>query len=91
MKNSNKEPRMNRYAPRRSFAHVKPIACLTLLVASLAATAPVVAKDTYTIDPVTGTKYKPDDDQMRNLLVTLSSLGGRSSLCLPVKPASSPH
>jgi acetyl esterase len=77
MKNSNKEPRMNRYAPRRSFAHVKPIACLTLLVASLAATAPVVAKDTYTIDPVTGTKYKPDDDQMRNLLVTLSSLGGR--------------
>ncbi len=68
---------MNRSIKRRVFAHAKPIVCLTFLVASLATIAPVVAKDKYSIDPVTGTKYKPDDDQMRDLLVTLAALGGR--------------
>jgi acetyl esterase len=54
----------------------KPLAVFALVMASLGATAPGVAKEKYVIDPVSGTKYKPDD-AMRDLLVTFAALGAK--------------
>jgi acetyl esterase/lipase len=49
----------------------------SLLLAGLAAISPtVVAKEKYTIDPVTGTKYKPDPE-MGELLLAFAALGGK--------------
>jgi acetyl esterase len=49
----------------------------SLMLSGLAAISPtVVAKEKYTIDPVSGTKYKPTDD-MRELLITFAALGGK--------------
>jgi acetyl esterase/lipase len=48
-----------------------------LVLASLAAQAPMaIAAEKYSIDPVSGTKYKPDDD-MRELLTTFAALGAK--------------
>src|ERR1700730_8804626 len=47
----------------------------SLVLSSLAAVSPpAAAKEKYTIDPVTGTKYKPDPE-MKDLLTTLAALG----------------
>src|ERR1700727_136413 len=42
-----------------------------------AVSPPAAAKDKYTIDPVTGTKYKPDPE-MRELLIAWAALGGKA-------------
>jgi acetyl esterase/lipase len=48
-----------------------------LALAGLAAVSPlVVAKEKYAIDPVTGTKYKPDPE-MKELLLAFAALGGK--------------
>jgi acetyl esterase len=48
-----------------------------MVLASLAAQAPAaIAAEKYSINPVSGTKYKPDDD-MRELLITFAALGGK--------------
>ena len=48
-----------------------------MVLASLAARAPgAIAAEKYSIDPVSGTKYKPDDD-MRELLISFAALGGK--------------
>ena len=48
-----------------------------MILASLAVQAPgAVAAEKYSIDPVSGTKYKPSDD-MRDLLITSAALGGK--------------
>ena len=48
-----------------------------IVLASLAAHAPTAsAAEKYSIDPVSGTKYKPDDE-MRELLIAFSALGGK--------------
>src|SRR5882757_9685767 len=48
-----------------------------LALAGLAAVSPlVVAKEKYAIDPVTGTKYKPEPE-MKELLVARAALGGK--------------
>jgi acetyl esterase/lipase len=54
----------------------KPLAVFTLIVASLGTVVPGIAKEKYSIDPVTGTKYKPDD-AMSELLLTFAALGGK--------------
>src|ERR1700734_2372355 len=41
-----------------------------------AVSPPAAAKEKYTIDPVTGTKYKPDPE-MKDLLMALAALGGK--------------
>src|ERR1700704_377332 len=48
------------------------------LVLSVLATVspPAAAKEKYTIDPVTGTKYKPDPE-MKDLLIAWAALGGK--------------
>jgi acetyl esterase len=49
----------------------------SLVLSSLTAVSPpAAAKEKYTIDPVTGTKYKPDPE-MKDLLTTLAALGGQ--------------
>jgi acetyl esterase len=49
----------------------------SLLLSGLAAISPpVVAKEKYTIDPVTGTKYKPEPE-MGELLLAFAALGGK--------------
>jgi acetyl esterase len=49
----------------------------SLVLSGVAAVSPpAVAKEKYTIDPVTGTKYK-SDPEMRELLVTYAALGGK--------------
>jgi hypothetical protein len=49
----------------------------SLVLCGLAAVSPsVAAKEKYTIDPVTGTKYKPEAD-MRELLLAFAALGGK--------------
>src|ERR1700730_18451748 len=49
----------------------------SLVLSGLAAVSlPVVAKEKYTIDPVTGTKYKPQPE-MRALLLAFAALGGK--------------
>jgi acetyl esterase len=49
----------------------------SLVLCSLAAVSPpAVAKEKYVIDPLTGTKYKPEPE-MGQLLVTLAALGGK--------------
>src|SRR5882757_1427373 len=48
-----------------------------LALAGLAAVSPlVVAKEKYAIDPVTGTKYKPEPE-MKELLLAFAALGGK--------------
>jgi acetyl esterase len=48
-----------------------------MMLSGLAAVSPsVVAKEKYTIDPVTGTKYKPEPE-MRELLLAFAALGGK--------------
>jgi acetyl esterase/lipase len=49
----------------------------SLVLSGLAAISPpVVAKEKYTIDPVTGTKYKPEPE-MGDLLLAFAALGGK--------------
>ncbi len=49
----------------------------SLVLCGLAAVSPAAsAKEKFSIDPVTGTKYKPDSD-MQELLVALAALGGK--------------
>lgn len=49
----------------------------SLVLSGLAVVAPTaVAKEKYTIDPITGTKYKPDAE-MKELLLALAALGGK--------------
>ena len=49
----------------------------SLVLSGLAAVSPsAVAKEKYTIDPVTGTKYKPEPE-MKELLMALAALGGK--------------
>src|ERR1700686_153967 len=49
----------------------------SLALSGLAAVSPpAAAKEKYAIDPVTGTKYKPDPE-MKELLTTLAALGGK--------------
>jgi acetyl esterase len=49
----------------------------SLVLCGLAAVSPpAVAKEKYAIDPLTGTKYKPEPE-MGQLLVTLAALGGK--------------
>ena len=49
----------------------------SLVLSGLTAVAPAaVAKEKYTIDPITGTKYKPDAE-MKELLLALAALGGK--------------
>jgi len=49
----------------------------SLMLSGLAAVSPpAAAKEKYTVDPVTGTKYKPDPE-MKELLTTLAALGGK--------------
>jgi len=49
----------------------------SLLLSGLAAISPtVVAKEKYTIDPVTGTKFKPEPE-MSELLLAFAALGGK--------------
>jgi acetyl esterase len=49
----------------------------TLVISGLAAvSSPAVAKEKYAIDPVTGTKYKPELE-MKELLVARAALGGK--------------
>jgi acetyl esterase len=49
----------------------------SLVLSGLAAVSPTaVAKEKYTIDPITGTKYKADAE-MKELLLTLVALGGK--------------
>lgn len=50
--------------------------CVAFIVLAGAASTPVLAKEKYSIDPVTGTKYKPDDD-MKDLLLTYATLGAK--------------
>ena len=60
---------------RRRIAMVLGVGSLVL--GALAAVAPpVIAKEKYTIDPVTGTKYKPEPE-MADLLSAFAALGGR--------------
>lgn len=48
-----------------------------MILASFAAPAPAaIAAEKYSTDPVSGTKYKPDDD-MRELLIAFAALGGK--------------
>src|SRR5882757_6869252 len=48
-----------------------------LVLSSITAVSPsVVAKEKYTIDPVTGTKYKPELE-MGELLLAFAALGGK--------------
>src|ERR1700682_1038723 len=49
---------------------------LLMLSGVAAISPPVVAKEKYTIDPVTGTKYKTDAD-MKELLLAFAALGGK--------------
>ena len=49
----------------------------SLVLSGLAAvSASAAAKEKYTIDPVTGTKYKPEPE-MKELLMALAALGGK--------------
>jgi len=49
----------------------------SLVLSGLTAVAPAaVAKEKYTTDPITGTKYKPDAE-MKELLLALAALGGK--------------
>jgi acetyl esterase len=49
----------------------------SLVLFGLAAVSPsAAAKEKYAIDPVTGTKYKPDPD-MKELLIAFAALGGK--------------
>ena len=49
----------------------------SLVLSGLAAISPpVVAREKYTIDPVTGTKYKPEPE-MGELLLAFAALGGK--------------
>src|SRR5712675_186652 len=49
----------------------------SLVLSGLAAVSPPgIAKEKYTIDPVTGTKYKPEPE-MGELLLAFAALGGR--------------
>jgi acetyl esterase len=55
----------------------KTLGIAFMVLAILAAKAPTAsAAEKYSIDPISGTKYKPDDD-MRELLIALSALGGK--------------
>ena len=55
----------------------KTLGIAFMVLAILTAKAPTAsAAEKYSIDPVSGTKYKPDGD-MRELLITLSALGGK--------------
>jgi acetyl esterase len=55
----------------------KTLGIAFMVLAILAAKAPTAsAAEKYSIDPISGTKYKPDDD-MRELLITLSALRGK--------------
>jgi acetyl esterase len=59
----------------RRITVVLGVGCLVL--SGLAAVSPsAVAKEKYKIDPVTGTKYKPDPE-MKELLLALAALGGK--------------
>jgi hypothetical protein len=49
----------------------------SLMLSGLAAVSPPgIAKEKYTIDPVTGTKYKPEPE-MKELLMAWAALGGK--------------
>ena len=49
----------------------------SLMLSGLAAVSPLaIAKEKYTIDPVTRTKYKPEPE-MKELLLALAALGGK--------------
>jgi acetyl esterase/lipase len=48
----------------------------SVLLGLAAVSPPVVAKEKYAIDPVTGTKYKPEPE-MRELLLAYAALGGK--------------
>jgi acetyl esterase len=49
----------------------------SLVLSGLAAVSPLAAaKEKYAIDPVTGTKYKPEPE-MKELLLALAALGGK--------------
>ena len=49
----------------------------SLVLSGLAAVSPpAAAKEKYAIDPVTGTKYKPEPE-MKDLLTALAALGGK--------------
>jgi acetyl esterase/lipase len=55
----------------------KTLGIAFMVLAILAAKAPTAsAAEKYSIDPISGTKYKADDD-MRALLTALSALGGK--------------
>jgi len=59
----------------RRIAKVLGVGSLVLCVLA-AVSPPAAAKEKYTIDPVTGTKYKADPE-MRELLVAWAALGGK--------------
>jgi acetyl esterase/lipase len=63
----------------------------SLVLAGVAAVSPPAsAKEKYTIDPVTGTKYKPDPE-MKELLTTLAALGGKPiDMLTPTEARSQP-
>src|SRR5882757_10274338 len=49
----------------------------SLVISGLAAvSSAAIAKEKYTIDPVTGTKYKPEPE-MKELLMAWAALGGK--------------
>jgi acetyl esterase len=48
----------------------------SLVLSGVALSPPAAAKEKYSIDPVTGTKYKPEPE-MKELLMTLAALGGK--------------
>jgi acetyl esterase/lipase len=60
---------------RRRITMVLGTGSLVLFVLA-AVSPPVVAKEKYTIDPVTGTKYKPESE-MRELILAFAALGGK--------------
>jgi hypothetical protein len=67
--------------------HTRAIACrrITMVLGTgslvlfvlAAVSPPVVAKEKYTIDPVTGTKYKPESE-MRELILALRGAGRKA-------------
>lgn len=52
-------------------------AALGSMLSLLALSSPAHAKEKYTIDPLTGTKYKAEQPEMQDLLVAWTALGGK--------------
>jgi acetyl esterase len=70
--------------PRRTTTVLGALALVLSGFATLS--PPAAAKEKYTIDPVTGTKYKPDPE-MSELLIALAALGGKPIEALTVTEA----